>query len=245
MPPDPETRWSMLRKLRADESTTREAWEWFTRTYEPLVEKWFARLGRDWPLLDHRRIREELLPEFWSYVWERQVDTSVDVDRRFRPFLFGCLRKFFLEFRRRDRSSSKALDPELVAPFDSRDVEAKDRELWAHAVVYRSLESVRASRPRWAQVLVLFYGLEDETGRRHPRTGGAEVGRALGYSDVHGALHDARAMLRQQIERQLMQTIEDPADLEQEIEVLRQALAADYPGLMSGPPKQGRSGHDS
>ena len=233
------TRWTLVRNAGGGSSEARQALSELCATYYAPVVAFLRREGRD------DDAARELTHEFFAKVLADASLGGVDRERgRFRSYLLGAV-KHFLANHQRDavrekrgggvehvviREATDTTPGIEVADSSSLGVNVKmdaafDRE-WALALVERSLsllESESSSAGQAAQ----FAALKPWLSPAACRTPQADIAIQLGLSEgaLKVAIHRLRRRFRDITRAEVAQTLHDPADLDDEMRHLVDALA--------------------
>ncbi len=237
-PPGPRefatTHWSLVVAANPDaagRTQARIALEELCRAY------WY-------PLYAYARYRghssedaQDLTQSFFARVIETGAFLSADPERgRFRAYLLGAMKHFLANEWHRARTQKRgggatiieldALGPEarhaLEPPHASDPVTGFDRE-WAQETTARALDRLRADSDDRGKG-ELFETLKPcLTGEEPPR---AETAARLGMSEgaVKVAVHRLRRRYREILRAEIAKTVSDPADIDDEMRHLVDAL---------------------
>jgi RNA polymerase sigma factor (sigma-70 family) len=232
----PTTHWS--RVLRAGDPAdrgSREALEHLCRDYWYPLYAFVRRRGLD------RDQAGDLVQGFLTDLIERRDLAKADPSRgRFRSFLRTACTHFLAHCRDHDQALKRGGGQTLV-PIDRQDAEGRYVNEPAH-----DLTAERLFERRWAMILLgqVLSRLQSEASRAgksdlferlRPSLEGADladsyrsIGEALGISEgaVKVAAHRFRARYRQILREEVARTVEDPADVDAEIDDLLKALAS-------------------
>jgi RNA polymerase sigma-70 factor (ECF subfamily) len=185
---------------------------------------------------------QDLTQSFFARLLERNTVGSADPQRgRFRAFLLSALKNFLanewdkvsaqkrgggavplsLDFRLADQRFARE-------PEDPRTPERAYERSWALSVLERVLDRIGEgyrARGRGA----LFDALRPALVGGEASEPYAEIARRLGTSEgaVKVAAHRLRGTFREELRAEIAQTVERPEDLEEELEYLIAALAAE------------------
>lgn len=184
---------------------------------------------------------QDLAQGFFEHVLKNNVLSHADPERgRFRSFLLGALRHFVSNEARKNRAEKRGGRVTFV-PVDSDEGEDRyERELahpdtpeklfqrsWAENLLQRAVDALRRDYEK-AGKLKLFEAL-------HPYLAGSanpnsyqELAKSLSMSSgtVAVAVFRMRKRYGELLRSEIAQTVEDPADIEQEIRLLLDAVAA-------------------
>jgi len=173
--------------------------------------------------------------------WLRQADQSRG---RFRSLLLKSLQNFLhnvtdtkqtlkrgggVEFVSRDAWMAEAPSQISISPraLNSLESERLFDLRWAVTVVDQALRRLREECEGKGR-LRLFEGLRDYLAADHADISYAEIGASLGVADtvVKKQLHNLRQRYRWLLREEVTHTVEDPADVDDEIRHLCAALGA-------------------
>ena len=233
------TRWTLVRNARGETPEARQAVSELCATYYAPVVAFLRREGRE------DDAARELAHEFFAKILADDSLGGVDRERgRFRSYLLGAV-KHFLANHRRDAVREKrgggaehvaireatdtspgieVSDPSALAVNVKEDA-SFDRE-WALAIVERSLvllEAEMASAGQSAQFASLKPWLSPAASAVSQVEAAARLGVSEGAWKV--AIHRLRRRFREITRAEVQETLHDPADLDDEMRHLVDALA--------------------
>lgn len=178
----------------------------------------------------------DLTQDFFARLLERRDVATVSPERgRFRSFLLTALQRFLINAEERGRAEKRGggraplsldgADGEAFAPSHAETPERAFERAWAGAVLERTLERLAADYAERRQA-PLFEALREHLVAGGEGTPHAELGRRLGLSEgaVKVALHRLRARYRAELRREIADTVADPADVDDELRRLFDAL---------------------
>ena len=237
-PPDSgfnATRWTLVMQARGDSLESRSALSELCAAYWNPVFQFLVREGRT---DDDGR---ELAQEFFARLLARGSIGEVDRAKgRFRSYLLGALKHFLAERRRNERrekrggdvviesmdapstettSGLQVADPNSARPDRSFDLE------WAHAVMERSLETVKSSfvkAGKGAQFDILKPWLVGDTENLSQAEAAARLGVSTGAVKV--TIHRLRKEFRAAVETEIAQTVFSPDEIAGELRYLIEVL---------------------
>ena len=226
----PETRWSVLAEasLHGDESARRALDELCRRYWQPV----FAVIrSRGWS----EEVARDRTQAFFLYLMEKSTLRRADRERgRFRTFLLTVLWRFLRDEQKRELAEKRGGDVEsfsldedggVEVPSDAGPLsETLDRE-WALATMERVLDGVRrevvAARGEegWKALRGFLPGSADEAAIPVAAT-------RLGLTEggVRTEIHRLRQRCREALRRELMNTVSEPGELDEEIDYLGRVL---------------------
>ncbi len=225
------TRWSLVLAARGEDAGAGRALESLCRSYWTPLYAFVRRWGHD------PDAAADLTQAFFADLLGRESLRTVDPARgRFRTFLLACCRNFLLKDRR------AAGRRPAVIPFDAGDAERGygvepadaltpeqvfDRR-WALAVLEQALSALREEY-RGSGRGDLFERLEPTLAGEPLPGGPAAVAEAHGLSEgaVHVAAHRLRRRYREAIRALVAETVDSPAEVDDEIRDLFLALSPD------------------
>jgi len=233
------TRWTLVQNARGESPEARQALSELCATYYAPVVAFLCREGRD------DDAARELTHEFFAKVLADDSLGGVDRERgRFRSYLLGAVKHFLANHRRDAAREKRGGAAEHVVIRETTDttpgievadssafglnVEADaafDRE-WALAIVERSLallESENLSAGQSAQFAALKPWLSPAASRAPQADTAAKLGISEGALKV--AIHRLRRRFREITRAEIAQTLNDTADLDDEMRHLVNALA--------------------
>lgn len=237
------TRWSVLLAGRDDPQAARLALEHLCQAYWRPVLSYVRRMGYA------RDEAEDLTQAFFTSMIERRVDSRADPQRgRFRTLLLTALKHYLHNAeaaRRAERRGGGARHEDLdgVEP-TAEQGEAPEQVFmrqWAVTVLDRAMLSLQAET-RKAGKGELFDALrefliEPPGAEDYARLAAAHGLRA---NTLAVAVHRLRQKLRQHVRAELAETVGSEADLDAEMEVLRDALG----GVARAPARPGGAAAD-
>ncbi len=228
------TQWTRVLEARGGSPEAKSALSDLCAAYYAPV---FAFIRRNAP--DEESARD-LTQEFFSRQLARQgIDTVDPRYGRFRSYLLGAVKHFLADMRqhayrlkRGSGQSPQSLEPETDtspglqiadpnAPSPEREFDRK----WALTLLERALASLAEEHKRTGRVdhfEVLKVWLTGDT----EHISQADTARALGLNEgaVKVAVHRLRRQFRQAIKNEIAQTVKDPAQVDEEMKCLLEAL---------------------
>lgn len=231
------TRWTLVLQARGHTPEARAALGALCEAYWQPVFRFLRRSGRE---EDSAR---ELTQEFCARLLAGDPLSAVDPRRgRFRSFLLGALKHFLADLQ--DRQSRlkrgggvtlESIHPRtdtrttsVVEPADPAAMPADevfDRQ-WALAVIERALrqlEDEMAGAGRGEQFELLKPWLEGEAAGVSQAEAAQRMGLSEGAFKV--SIHRLRKRFRQLVREEVAQTVNDPADVQEELKYLVEVLA--------------------
>ena len=236
------TRWSIILSAansQSGEAKAREALAELCRTYWRPIFSFVCRRG--YSTEDAR----DLTQDFFVMILERNWLQHADPNRgRFRSLLLKSLQNFLNSAAERTHTHKRGGDVEFVS-WDDWMAEAPS-QLSISAQALDSLPPERLFDLRWAATMVeqalrrlreecegkdrlrLFYALSRHLTEERDEVSYANLSAALGVPEtaVKKQLHTMRQRYRCLLRDEVARTVENPADLEDEIRYLCAALAA-------------------
>jgi RNA polymerase sigma-70 factor (ECF subfamily) len=236
------TRWSLIlsaAKSEGGEQTARDALEELCRTYWRPVFLFICRRGYS------KEDAQDLTQDFFVKILERNWLQRADVNRgRFRSLLLTSLQNFLVNAAARTHTRKRGGDVEFVS-WDDWMAEAPS-QLSISAQALDTLPPERLFDLRWAVTVVeqalrrlreecegkdrlrLFYALSRHLTEEREQVSYANLSATLGVAEtaVKNQLHIMRQRYRCLLRDEVAHTVENPADLEDEIRYLCAALAA-------------------
>ncbi|MEO8354176.1 MAG: ECF-type sigma factor, partial [Chthoniobacteraceae bacterium] len=199
--------------------------------YAPVIA-FLRRDGRD---QDSAR---EVAHEFFAHVLAGDVLDGAERGRgRFRSYLLGAVKHFLANRHRHDAREKRGggVEHQVLGPgtdtspgVDIADTaalppeETFERE-WAVAIVERAIEALRGESTNVTQFEALKSWLTPGASTHSQPETAAQLGLSEGALKV--AIHRLRVRFRALVRAEIMQTLHDPADLEDEMQHLIAALA--------------------
>ena len=226
------TRWSLVMDARGASAEAHRALEELCRIYRPPVLAYVRRRGH--PAAE----AEDLTQSFFEQLLRQRTWAVADPLRgRFRVFLQVALKRFLSNQRVAAHAAKRGggqvvlsldLDPDRLplAASDEGPDAAFERE-WADAVLRQALAALQAEAAA-AGKLALFDALRPFLFESPDADEYARIAATLGMrrNTLAVAIHRLRQRLRERVRRELTETVGDPAELDQELEVLQAALGA-------------------
>jgi RNA polymerase sigma factor (sigma-70 family) len=224
------TRWSLIMDARGDARAAHGALGEICRAYRVPVLAYIRRSGSD------AADAEDLAQEFFAQLLESRWDTRADPERgRFRAFLLTALKHFLLNHHAAARAGKRGggrtrvafdLAVEALAAPDSQSPEQVFERAWAMTVIERALDRLREEAGR-AGKSALFAQLSPFLGELAEPADYSALGQALGLrpNTVAVSVHRLRVRLRELVRRELADQTDGPEGVEQELKVMRAALA--------------------
>lgn len=184
---------------------------------------------------------QDLAQGFFVHVLENNVLAHADPERgRFRSFLLGALRHFVSNEARKQRTEKRGGRVTFV-PLDGDDDEERfDREIahpdspeklfernWAENLLQRAVKALESDYAN-AGKLHLFTALQPYlAGSANPNSY-EELAKTLGMSTgtIAVSVYRMRRRYGELLREEIAQTVENPADVEQEIRMLLEAVAS-------------------
>ncbi|HEY1052581.1 MAG TPA: sigma-70 family RNA polymerase sigma factor [Prosthecobacter sp.] len=184
---------------------------------------------------------QDLAQGFFVHVLENKVFSHADPERgRFRSFLLGAVRHFVSNEVRKKNAAKRGGGMHFV-PLDVTESEERfERAIahpdtpekmfersWAENLLRRAQESLKADYEK-AGKQKLFEGLQPFLVSSANPNSYEEVGRSVGMSSgtLAVAVFRMRKRYGELLREEIAQTVEDPADVEHEIRLLLEAVAA-------------------
>ena len=236
------TRWSLIlsaAKSETGEQKVRDALEELCRTYWRPVFSFICRRG--YSVED----AQDLTQDFFVKILERNWLQHANVNRgRFRSLLLTSLQNFLVNAAERTHTRKRGGDVEFVS-WDDWMAEAPS-QLSISTQALESLPPERLFDLRWATTVVekalrrlreecegkdrlrLFYALSRHLTEEREEVSYANLSAALGVAEtaVKKQLHTMRQRYRSLLRDEVAHTVENSADVEEEIRYLCAALAA-------------------
>ena len=236
------TRWSLIlsaAKSESGEQTVRDALDELCRTYWRPVFSFICRRG--YSIED----AQDLTQDFFVKILERNWLEHADHNRgRFRSLLLTSLQNFLVNAAEKTHTRKRGGDVEFVSWDDWMAEAPSQLSISPHAL--DSLPAERLFDLRWATTVVeqalrrlreecegkdrlrLFYALSRHLTEERDEVSYADLSAALGVAEtvVRKQLHIMRQRYRCLLRDEVAHTVENSADVEEEIRYLCAALAA-------------------
>lgn len=226
------TRWSLVLETRQSSPDGRLALEALCRAYRSPVVAYLRARGRC------PSDAEDLAQSFFEQLLRRRLHAVADPERgRFRAFLLAALKHFLANERERAGAARRGGDAAAIPldpGFDPADEDAAapdevfERD-YAMTVVARAVERLRAEAARTPRA-ALFAQLEPFLLEPPDATDYAALAERLGMrrNTLAVTIHRLRNRLREMVRDELRETVDSPAALDREMEVLGRALAVHH-----------------
>lgn len=231
------TRWSLVLEARADDARSRLALEKLCRTYRSPVLAYIRGHGAS---ADEA---EDLAQAFFTRFIDSAFHARADPARgRFRAFLLTALKHFLADandhataLKRGGNIRFRSLDSLTASQTSLSGIAATEtpdqvfERAWAQAVLHAAMRELR-SEAKAAGKAVLFDALAEFLIEPPDDADYARVAEALGMrrNTLAVAVHRMRNRLRELICRELAETAADGADLELELNQLRNSLGTAF-----------------
>lgn len=228
------TRWSLVRSAGRGDDAARASLEELCRDYWYPLYAFARRSGRS------REAAEDTIQSFFARLFERDDLETADPDRgRFRSFLAAALRHHMAnEFHR--ENAAKRGGGHVTLAIDWADAEVRfERDLagerspadlferdWALTVLDATLERMRGEY-RARERDALFELVAAEFGGTVAQESRADQAQRLGMTEgsLKTAISRARARFRELLREAVADTLSDPAEAEEELLRLFDALS--------------------
>ena len=236
------TRWSVV--LRAgqagvgegnEERDARDALERLAEGYWLPLFAYVRRRGYD------EEAARDLTQAFFARLLERRDVASATPEKgRFRSFLITALKNFLVNQEERERALKRgggraplSIDTEEAVgrleglPVDDETPERVFERAWARAVLDRTLARLAEQYAERGKT-ELFEALAEHLVGGSEGTPYAELAAELSLSvgAVKVAVHRLRARYREELRREIADTLADPGDVEDELRLLFEALGS-------------------
>jgi RNA polymerase sigma-70 factor (ECF subfamily) len=229
------TQWTRVLASRGDSPESQAALGDLCGAYYGAVFDFICRSGRD------EETARELTQEFFARLLARQGLDTVEQGRgRFRSFLLGAVKHFLADMSDRARAAKRGSGtaplplgvetdtspglevPDATAPDPEREFDRK----WALTVLDRALAALareQADAGHATHFATLKPWLTGDTGT----VSQADAARALEMNEgaVKVAVHRLRRRFRELVKAEIAQTLQDPAQVKDELACLQAALA--------------------
>lgn len=229
------TRWTLVLRARGESPEAQAALGELCAAYWQPVFQFIRRERRD------EHTARDLTQEFFARLLARQgLDTAEPARGRFRSFLLGAVKHFLADMRDRERAAKRGGGQNVIS-LDAADADAVeqiassvqpvdtafDRE-WAITLVNRAVETLAREHEndaRRTQFAVLKPWLLGEVAGSTQ----ADAARQLDWTEnaVRVAVHRLRRRFRELIKHEIAQTVDSPAQVQEELRYLLDVLCAD------------------
>lgn len=236
------TRWSLILSaahVGIEEERARDALAELCRTYwRPIFS--FVR-GRGYSIADAQDLTQDFFVTILKNDWLQNADRNRG---RFRSLLLRSLQNFLINAAEKSHTRRRGGDVEFIswhdwmseAPSDSSIPAAMLESLpperlfdftWAATVVEHALQRLREECERKGK-LWLFQTLSPLLTEERHEVSYAELSAELGIAEaaVKKQLHNMRQRYRSLLRAEVSQTVENPADIDDEIRYLCASLAS-------------------
>jgi DNA-directed RNA polymerase specialized sigma24 family protein len=216
------TRWTLVRNARGDSVEARDALGALCELYYEPVVSFLSRTGRD------RDTARELAHGFFEKVLAGDFLGEPEPGRgRFRSYLLGALKHHLLNQRRDEGREKRGGGWEQVGLELEHLVTLPDADFdraWALAIVERALATLEREESHRA----------DQFGALKPWLAAGEIGESqdataarlgLSVGALKVAIHRLRRRFRDLVRSEVAATLHDPAELDDEMRHLVEALA--------------------
>lgn len=228
------TRWTQVLRARGASPEAKAALSELCTAYYGPVSAFIHRNAPD------EESAQDLTQEFFARLLARHGIDGVEPCRgRFRSFLLGAVKHFLAEMRKHDhrlkRGAGQVLEPldsgtdtspglqlpDPAAPNPEREFDRK----WALTILERALATL-ISEQQTAGKNEQFEVLKPWLTGEMQNLSQAEAARRLGLNEnaVKVAIHRLRRRFREIIKSEIGQTLADPAQVDEELRQLLQAL---------------------
>jgi RNA polymerase sigma factor (sigma-70 family) len=230
------TRWSVVRDARSsDPDLAHEALASLCASYWYPLYRYVRRSGNG---ADEAR---DLVQGFFARLLEKRDIASADPRHgRFRAYLLASMKHFLANEKDRERALKRG-GGRAPIPIDARDADSRyalepghdltpERAFersWALALLDRALCAVRADyAARGEQALCA--ALEGTIGGDAPHGSRSDLGERLGMSEgaVNVAVHRMRRRFREALRAEVLGTVSDPRDVDEELRDLFRTLGS-------------------
>jgi RNA polymerase sigma factor (sigma-70 family) len=170
---------------------------------------------------------EDLTQGFFTKLLEQRIDTQADPERgRFRSFLKTAVANYFRTELEAQRAQKRSAHDELPQPQGDQSPEQAFDHAWAKVVIKRSLAQLR-DEARNGDRVDLFNAIRpfliDSAERHDYHAVASQRGMRPNTFAVH--VHRMKQRLRVLIRGELMDTVADQEELNEELRALRQPIA--------------------
>jgi RNA polymerase sigma-70 factor (ECF subfamily) len=227
----PTTHWSLITKAGTPASSQgRAALEELCATYWYPLYAFIRRKGNT----PDRAL--DLTQDFFTKLLEKDILTLVEERKgRFRAFLQATCKNFLIDgWRQKREASASAISIDartaegryVIEPADNMTPERLFDRAWAFSLLDRVLNLLAAEYAEPPDRAELFGELKIVLTEGKGAVRAADVAERLGMSEgaVHSASHRLRKRYREILQKQIVATLEDPAELDDEIRSLFNAL---------------------
>lgn len=231
----PATRWSVLRRLDASQtSVAAEAMETLCCAYRYPIYAFLRRSGHS------PEDAEDWTQSFFAYMIERGLATKADPGRgHFRSFLLASLKNFVSTERRRAAAQKRGGGRSIIALDGLTEEERYIREpvaqhtpetlfelSWAQEVFRRSFHALEREYLRRGQEKT-FALLKPCLSKEDDARSYADIATATGKSieAIKSEILRLRRRFQQCLQEQLIETVDEPSEVANELHHLRRTLA--------------------
>lgn len=231
------TRWTLVLRARGESFEAQKALGELCEAYYQPVFRFLRRGCRD------DDTARELTQEFFARLLARHQLDSVEPGRgRFRSFLLGVVKHFLSDLRDHERAAKRGggkapipisqttpgettTEVQIPDPAGPPPDSAFDRD-WATALVDRAVQ-VLASESVTSGKHEQFAAIKPWLLGEVPSLSQAEAARQLGMSEgaVKVAIHRLRKHFRELVKTEIGQTVDDPAQVQDELRYLIEVLS--------------------
>jgi RNA polymerase sigma-70 factor (ECF subfamily) len=229
------TRWSLVMAARRESADARRALSELCELYWPPIYSYARRRG-----YSVEEAEDATQGFFARFLEKRDVEDADPARGRFRSFLLSSFKHFLAN--RYDQEHAKkrgggyvlvSLDVDaaeaqyVVEPADTLTPDALYEQQWAHGVLSRALSALRAELVK-AGKEQLLEPIEDLLLGDKAERGVAGAAKALGMTDgaFRVTIHRLRRRLRALLRLEILATVSDESEAEDEVRYLIGVLAA-------------------
>lgn len=215
-------------RARGAPADARAALETLCRTYRPPVLAYVR--GRGYAVDAAEDLTQAFFAKFLEHAWHGAADPARG---RFRQFILVALKRFLINadaeasaLKRGGAYRFESLDElEAVGPVDGDTPERLFDLAWANAVLDAAMTRLRDEAER-AGKLALFERLGDVLVEAPDESEYARLAEALGMrrNTLAVTVHRLRQRLRELVRAELLETVGDAAQLDEELRLLRHSL---------------------
>jgi RNA polymerase sigma factor (sigma-70 family) len=234
-PEFPATRWSVLRRLDATQTrVAADALDTLCRAYRFPIYAFLRRSGYS------PEDAEDWTQSFFAYLIERRLAARAEPERgHFRSFLLGSLKNYLSTERRKLAALKRGGGHSMLSiegfteeeryarePAEQHTPESIFELSWSREVIARSLAALEREYLRRGNART-FALLKPCLSRDDDALSYAEIAASTGKTEdaVKSGMLRLRQQFQQCLRTQLIATVDDPSEVEEELRHLRQVLS--------------------
>lgn len=221
------TRWSLVVRASAGSPSNESdhAWRELVRRYrEPVLRAMSHRLG-------NRSEGELATDDFFTYLYEKNILPRADRSQgRFRCYLQGVIGNYARHWKRSQSPGASEIETvDVPGAEQAHEFELEEELAWAEAVLRNSIERLRRTSPRDAEI---FFRLHSIAPYLPASREDLCSEKGLNANALSQAVFRARRDLREMVLAEIREMCATQADFEEEQGFLLERLLVAHPGLI-------------